>query len=342
MKPPFTFPSLVRISDLPARDFEVRRLERARWRNGDYVAAEIDDDSGRQLPLELCDGRMSPALIGDQLIGALGVRYATLEATGTWEAVGDDGAMHILTGAGLLGKLTSKSAYVPAVMSVRYIGHVFTGKQQARMQNYAARPPAAEFDTPVMLITGTSMSAGKTTAARVLIRQLKRLGLRVAGAKLTGAGRYKDILAMRDAGADAIFDFVDAGLPSSIAEPPEFMPALETLVHLITGAEADIAVIEIGASPLEPYNGQFAVHKIRDQICYHVLCASDPYAVLGVMTGFDLKPDLVSGPAVNTLAGQELVEKLCHVRALNLIDPTVLPELRDRLSAIEAPGLNPT
>ncbi len=338
MKTPFTFPSLVRISDLPERAFKVQPLERSQWGNGDYVAAEIVEDGGGQLPLELCDGRMSPALIGDRLIGALGVRFATLEATGTWEAVGDDGAMHILTGAGLLGKLTSKSAYVPAVMSARYLGHVFTGAHRARMRDYAARPPAAEFDTPVILITGTSMSAGKTTAARVLIRQLKRLGLRVAGAKLTGAGRYKDILAMRDAGADAVFDFVDAGLPSSIAEPPEFMPALEALVGLIAGAQADIAVIEIGASPLEPYNGQFAVHKIRDQIRYHVLCASDPYAVLGVMTAFDLKPDLVSGPAVNTLAGRQLVEKLCHVRALNLIDPAVLPELRDRLSTIERVG----
>ena len=34
----------------------------------------------------------------------------------------------------------------------------------------------------------------------------------VIGTKLTGAGRYRDILAMRDAGADYIFDFVDAGL----------------------------------------------------------------------------------------------------------------------------------
>ena len=113
------------------------------------------------------------------------------------------------------------------------------------------------------------------------------------------------------------------------------MPALDALLALIAGVHADMAVIEIGASPLEPYNGNFAVHRIRDQIRYNILCASDPYAVLGVMTAFDLKPDLISGPAVNTLAGQELVERLCHVRALNLIDPETLPELRERLAGIE-------
>ena len=34
------------------------------------------------------------------LVGALGVRAATLEGVGDWRAVGEDGAMHALTGAG--------------------------------------------------------------------------------------------------------------------------------------------------------------------------------------------------------------------------------------------------
>ena len=44
--------------------------------------------------------------------------------------------------------------------------------------------------------------AGKTTVAKVIIRHLRHAGLRVAGTKLTGAGRYRDVLSMSDAGAE--------------------------------------------------------------------------------------------------------------------------------------------
>ncbi len=57
------------------------------------------------------------------------------------------------------------------------------------------------------------------------------------------------------------------------------------------------------------------------------MCASDPYAVFGVMKSFNLKPDIVSGISTNTFAGAELIEKLCNVKALNLIDPQTSEEL---------------
>jgi len=50
------------------------------------------------------------------------------------------------------------------------------------------------------------------------------------------------------------------------------------------------------------------------------------------MKSFKLKPDIVSGIATNTFAGSELIEKLCGVKALNLIDPETSVELRQILS----------
>ena len=64
---------------------------------------------------------------------------------------------------------------------------------------------------------------------------------------------------------------------------------------------------------------------------FTVLCASDPYAVVGVMNGFDIKPDLVGGIATSTIAGEELVEKLSGAKALNLLDPRSIPQLRHLL-----------
>jgi len=66
-----------------------------------------------------------------------------------------------------------------------------------------------------------------------------------------------------------------------------------------------------------------------------VLCASDPYAVIGVMKAYGAEPDFVTGPASNTQAGLRLVEQLADVQALNILDRSVHPRidalLRDRL-----------
>jgi hypothetical protein len=82
--------------------------------------------------------------------------------------------------------------------------------------------------------------------------------------------------------------------------------------------EAEVIVAEVGASPLEPYNGEAAVELLEDQIAFSVLCASDPYAVVGIEDAFGHSPDLVAGIATNTTAGVDLVEKLTDSPALNL------------------------
>jgi hypothetical protein len=60
-----------------------------------------------------------------------------------------------------------------------------------------------------------------------------------------------------------------------------------------------------------------------------VLCASDPYAVLGVQTAYGdrMKADLVSGPAANTTAAIALVKELSGHKALSLLDRNTYPEL---------------
>jgi hypothetical protein len=150
----------------------------------------------------------------------------------------------------------------------------------------------------------------------------------VIGAKLTGAGRYRDILSFRDAGADAVFDFVDAGLPSTVEPEAVFRDAIRPLLHHIDSLEPDFLVAEAGASPLEPYNGAAAIDELNRNIRCTVLCASDPYAVVGVEKAFGLVPDLVTGPATSTSAAIDLVQKLTSVEALNVLDPECMKGLR--------------
>lgn len=321
------FTSMTRVSDLAERDFSVAALDLDAWSTGDYVVADVVAASSGQ-EVELDSGRMIEVTEGDLLVGALGRRHATLEATGTWEEVEKDGRMSLLTGAGLFGRCTSISPMIPDLTEVVYRGHVTDGDRRIGMGDFVASPTGPVFGTPTILMVGTSMSAGKTTAARMIIRLLKQHhDLSILGAKLTGAGRFRDVLTMRDAGADHIFDFMDAGLPSTVVDEETYRERLEILLSGMASVDADVAVIEAGASPLEPYNGETAIEEIRHAVKLTVLCSSDPYAVVGVMDAFRARPDLVTGICTNTLAGVELSEELSGIRALNVRDRTTHPEL---------------
>jgi hypothetical protein len=325
--------SVTRIADLAEQPFAVSALERADWATGDYIVGRVTGRPSALYKIELRNGRMVDVLDGDLVVGALGDRAATLEGVGSWEAIGSDGAFHALTGAGLFGLATSTSLLLPTLMSLQYMGHVERDGRPVRMADFV--PPVADLPlkAPVILLVGTSMSAGKTTAGRMIIHELKKHGLRIAGAKFTGAARYRDILTYQDAGADAIVDFVDAGLPSTVVPKKTFKQALRYLISRVAALEPDVLVVEAGASPLEPYNGEAAIDALHKQVRMVCLSASDPYSVVGVQTAFGLMPDLITGPATNTTAGVELVEKLTGIQAMNLMDPSALPELRQLLAS---------
>lgn len=332
MNSEYIFTSMLRIADLDKKPFTIEKLEKIKWKTGDYVVGKITDPGSDQFKIELINGRMRSFMKEDLVVGALGERYATLEATGSWREVDEDGIMHMLTGAGLFGKCTSQSVYLPNLIEIEYLGHAVREDGVCKMDDFVKSVKYEKFDLPVILLVGTSMSAGKTTVARIIVNQLKRAGLKIVAGKLTGASRYRDTLSLKDVGASDIFDFVDIGLPSSIYPREKFRKKLIQLLSRINQVKADVAVIELGASPLEPYNGDVAFEELKSQVKCTILCASDPYAVYGVMKSFKLIPDIVSGIATNTYAGAELIEKLCGVKALNLIDPSTSTELKEILA----------
>lgn len=324
---PTVFASLTRISDLAQTRFDVAETPRDGWATGDFVLFEVVTPQGAQQKVELVNGRHRFVEQGDWILGALGTRHATLEATGSWSAIGDDGAANLLTAAGLIGRCTSRSPYLGNLMDLVYRGHAVRAGSKVTMRGSV--PPIAErkFRVPVVLIVGTSMSAGKTSAAIKVIRRAKQDGLRVVGAKLTGAGRQRDILSFRDAGADAAFSFVDVGLPSTVIPVAEYRGAIPSLLSLMASAEPDLAVVEIGSSPLEPYNGEAAIAAIERNVRATILCASDPYAAVGAIAAFGQQPTFVTGIATNTIAGVELIERLTGVPALNLFEPEAIPRM---------------
>lgn len=322
--------SLTRISDLHKNPYDIKPIDRGYWASGDYVAGEVTGAPHRVYRIELSSGRMVGALPGDHVIGAFGSRSATLEGVGSWEDIRGY-AMNAMTSAGLFGAVTSMSMLIPPTLNLTYLGHVVRHGKKVCMSDFAIKPSGGSFKVPTILLVGTSMSAGKTTTGRFVIHELESMGKSVIGAKLTGAGRYRDILSFADAGAHAVFDFVDGGLPSTVESESVFRSALRPILHHIDSLNPDFLVAEAGASPLEPYNGTAAIDELNGNITCTILCASDPYSVVGVEKAFGLRPDLVTGLATSTSAAIDLVKKLSGIEALNVLDPACMPQLREVL-----------
>ncbi len=325
------FGSLARIADLATGGYAVSALAMDQWRSGDYVEAVVTGEPSELYKIEDPEGIMIPVAAGDCVVGALGDRAATLEGVGSWTAV-KNGNMACLTNAGLLGQFTCLSTLLPRPISLWYSGHLLRGGNKIRMSDFALSGCPGTFSTPTVLLVGTSMSAGKTLTGRKVTEWLVRLGKRVIGAKLTGAGRYRDILSFRDGGATEIYDFVDVGLPSTVVPEETFRQAIRPLLQHIDSRSPDFLVAEAGASPLEPYNGDAAVEELNGHVKCTILCASDPYAVVGLQTAFKLTPDFVSGPATTTSAARDLVMKLTGVPAYNILQPDSLAAFEQALT----------
>ena len=323
--------SLARIADFHNSNFDVVALDRSEWATGDYVEGEVTGMTTSLYRVEDRMGHMVKVESGDWVVGALGDRAATLEGVGGWRDIRADGFMHSLTSAGLMGFYTSISTLLPDPMLLRYRGHLLRNGRKVCMTDFAIRADSHEFATPTLLLVGTSMSAGKTTTGRRVCKELDRAGLNAIGAKLTGAGRYRDILSYLKTGATEIYDFVDVGLPSTVVPEADFRKAIRPLLNHINNRHPDLLVAEAGASPLEPYNGSALIDELGDNIVCTILCASDPYAVVGVQKAFGLMPDLVTGPATTTSAAVELVRKLSGLRGINIIDPDTTPAFREFL-----------
>lgn len=314
------YASLARIADLQSRAWDHKPIDSAEWETGDYVIGEVAGTPTDLYRIEALDGEMLAVEPGDLVVGALGERAATLEGVGSFHDV-EGGQLHALTSAGLFGRFTSISRLLPGPLTLNYRGHVLRNDTKVRMRDFAMRSTGNQFEAPTILLVGTSMSAGKTISGCLVCKLLAEAGYRVIGAKLTGAGRYRDILSFRKAGAAEIYDFVDVGLPSTIVPETDFRSAIVPLLEHIGSRNPDFLVAEAGASPLEPYNSATAIDALGDQVRVTILCASDPYAVVGVQHAFKLTPDLVAGPATTTSAAIELVDKLTGVPAINVIAP---------------------
>ncbi len=213
---------------------------------GDLVLARVVQV--RQHPrIENPDGRKVKLYAGDEIIVCYGDRYAPNQFEA--RVPGTLGPCHLVAGGGVASVMLERHCGMKPATTIEPIG-LLLGRDgvpvNASAGSLIPRPMTDRAATRVLAVVGSSMDAGKTTAASHLIRGLSLAGLRVGAAKVTGTGSGGDLWQMLDAGAAHALDFTDAGHASTYMLPAE---AVERVFHTLLGELAhrgvDMIVLEV-------------------------------------------------------------------------------------------------
>ncbi len=219
---------------------------------GDIVLARVEK-IGKNANLELTGGRRCSLHEGDLIAVVFGNRYATRQFEGYARVDGD--RCDLLSMGGLCGLVESKHASVAEPTKLRLLGALGDpGGQPLKLSEFSLPPIAASANhrPRVAVVCGTSMDAGKTHTVMSTIIGLRRHGHSVAAIKLTGTATGSDRWSMLDAGASAVFDFIDGGLPSTyLCELDELLDLYNLLLAHASSRSVDCVVVEIADGLLQ-------------------------------------------------------------------------------------------
>jgi len=214
-------------------------------RPGDLVLARIER-LGQHKRLELATGRRAHLHVDDEVVVTYGARYAPDQFEAYVPA--DLGPCDLVAAGGIAADCRARHGRMRNPTRIMPLGLLCDA--DGRRLNLAdwALPEATRVAhrPPVIAVAGTMMNAGKTTCAGQLIRGLKTQGLRVGAAKVTGTGAGGDRWVLIDAGADAVLDFTDTGVPSTFGLSAQRVEAIFlSLVDHLAMRDVDAIVIEI-------------------------------------------------------------------------------------------------
>ncbi len=288
--------------------FVTRRVDRsdvfglskkfAEAKSGDLVLGRIAA-IGQHKGLQLKTGRRSILYPGDFVVAACGARYAPDQFEGVAE-IHPDGA-DLLAGGGCVGRMRRKNAKVNTPTRIEPLGLLTRlGGERINLGDYAVDVQNVAPSIPVIAVFGSSMNAGKTTAATALVRGLKQAGWAVGALKGTGTGAFGDFNAVTDAGARFVADFTDTGMVSTYQQPlSRIKTAIRTLIADAKAHGADIIVLEIADGLFQQETAALiADAELRSWISGAVFACGDPLAAAGgvaEMTRAGLTPAVLTG-----------------------------------------------
>ncbi|GAA2502324.1 DUF1611 domain-containing protein [Terrabacter carboxydivorans] len=273
---------------------------------GDLVLARVEN-VGVHGHLEDVHGRRVVLYPGDLVVGALGNRYATDFFEGYLPA---GPRTHLLTAGGVIGDVASAHVRRDAPTELEIIASVTRQGRALRLDDFARDVvPAPAAPGGVVVVVGSSMNAGKTTTASAIVRGWTRAGIRAGAGKVTGSGSGKDRWTYQDAGAHALLDFLDFGMPSTFGYPMERLRATAFAIRdglVADGAEAVVLEIADGLLQEETRGLLEALPDLGEAIVLAVGDALGAVAGVRVLADAGLRPVAISGlVSASPLASRE-------------------------------------
>ena len=288
--------------------FATRRVDRAdvfglskkfaKAESGDLVLGRVFS-IGQHKGLQLTTGRRSILYPGDFVVAACGARYAPDQFEGTAEIL--PAGADLLAGGGCVGRMTCKNTRASSPTRIEPLG-LLTRRDGVKINlgDYALAQRPLSAAIPVVAVFGSSMNAGKTTAATALVRGLKQAGWMVAAIKGTGTGAFGDFNSVTDAGAHYVADFTDTGMVSTYQQPlVRVKAAIQTLISEAHRRGAEIAVLEIADGLFQQESAALlADAEFRSWVSGAIFACGDPLAAAGGVAEMDrvgLKPTALTG-----------------------------------------------
>lgn len=253
--------------------------------------------------LEDVHGRRVRLYPGDVIVGAYGNRYATDFYEGYLPGPGDE--VHLLTSGGLIGAVASTHTSKGGPTQLKVVGPMVregangdtvtalsvAGKAALNSvvstalntEDFGVEPSPVGKQPRMgsVVVVGSAMDAGKTTTASAVVRGLSRAGLKVGAGKVTGSGSGKDTWAYLDAGAAAVTDFLDFGMPSTFGYPAKrLVSTMHAMRDRLVGQGADVVVLEIADGVLQEETGTLVTQlpTYADEV---ILCVGDALGAVG-------------------------------------------------------------
>ncbi len=305
-----------RLCDRPSTVPEVRkRLGSVSGtpRVNDILIAEIAE-LGRHTKIDYPSGRKCRLFPGDVVGVVFGHRYATRQWRGRVPETLD--VCHMLSGGGVCGEVVDMAPIMEPPTILNPLGFLLDERGERvnlRDHGIVARQEPQVRPT-ILLVVGSGMDSGKTTAAYSIVHGLTCDGATVCAAKLTGTASIKDVLRMHDAGAEHVLDFTDAGHGSTAECSEEDLSDISTnIVNTLSARNPDYVVLEIADGVVQRETEILMRHmQAEGLIDYAVYTCSD---TLGIREGIRILRErglnivAISGcVACSPLAAQEAQE----------------------------------
>lgn len=294
---------------------------------GQAVVVKVLKEQTKYGKLELTNGSMSKIKKEELIVGVLGERKALSGIVGIVpKNINAGDILNVLNIGGVIGKATSwNKDFVDSPIPVQILGEIIVNNKSLNIHDSTQKLDLILTKTvPLIVVMGTAMNVGKTTATVKLIQSIKnKIKLNLVAAKLSGIAAQKDILAMKKAGASQVLSFLDVGISSTINNHGLVVPAAKTIINKLTKEKPDLIVVELGDGII----GWYGVEKLLNDkefskvMSFNIMCAHDLVGAKGsyeMLKNLNLKIDFFAGPVSNNTAGTDYLENNLKIPAQDL------------------------